>query len=494
MPGDITLKVVQQDGTVIETLDSAEFSSVTWELNGPGSCDFTLHNYDPDALDVDLIATEIQVWRDGSIIWWGVPVRAEASPGRVRISCRGLLWYFQRRFIGRADRTNVLSNPEFEASPDLDDWTNVGTATATADTAQRILGTKALKLVSGTAQLDNYRQQTVTVTGTEIGTLYTLVGWYRVQDSGWLGEALGKRGMTISRVVGGNIQESSVFEVDGASPRDVWQRGEVTIWVPPNATEDLNIRLYSPGGTIWWDALSLTAMESLFVGDPADQTAIAEAIVEHLQDPAFDKSDLNIATSCPASGVNRYRVYQHADHHNGLRSLEEFPLLDDGFDFDIAITNTTRTFTTYYPRKGGTPTALDFDHTDLSDWTLRFDGEDACSSITVLGDGDGPDREEGAAIDTSVFGGVILEDVIQAPPGAAIDSLDERATEALRLRKVAQVLTVTVPAEGYVGVVAVGDKGTPTLAQGFSTVSGDWRLVRMTLDNRDALTMELNPA
>lgn len=490
---DYTIKVVDQAGTVIETLDNAAFEEATWELNGIGSMDFTLHNYDPEATDVELIATEVQLWRDGSFLDWFVPVRAEATPGRVTVSCRGLLWYFSRRFIGRADRTNLLSNPSFETGT-LDDWTETGTSTATADTGQHILGAKAAKLVSSSARLDNYLEQTVTVTGTEIGTLYTLVGWYRVTSTGWLGEAINKRGMTISRVVSGAIQLSSVHEIDGETPRDTWLRGEVTIWVPPNATEDLEVRLYSPGGTIHWDALSLTAMESLFPGDNVDQATIAEQIVVHLQDPTYDKSDLNIATDCAATGVVRTRAYQHADHHNGLRALEEFTLLEDGFDYAVVSTSTTRTFATFYPSKGGTPAALDFDHADLADWTLRFDGEDACSSITVLGDGDGPDREEGAAIDDTVFGGVILEDVIQAPPGTAIDSLDERATEALRLRKVAQILTVTVPADGYIGTVVVGDKGTPTLAQGFSTISGDWRVARMTVTAADALTMELNPA
>jgi len=42
--------------------------------------------------------------------------------------------------------------------------------------------------------------------------------------------------------------------------------------------------------------------------------------------------------------------------------------------------------------------------------------------------------------------------------------------------------------------VVVGDKGTPVLSEGFSVVSGDWRVVRMTLDASDALSIELNPA
>lgn len=516
---DYTLKVVTTTGSVTQSLTaSAAFVQATWELNGIGSMDFDVHNYDSQYVKSYILGKEIQLFRDGTLIGWFVAVRAEATPALVRVSCRGLLWYFGRRFIGRADRTNILDNPSFETGT-LDDWTETGTSTATADTAQRILGTKAAKLVSGTAQLDNYLEQTVTVTGTEIGTLYTLVAWYRVTDSGWLGEAINKRGMTISRVVGGDIQLSSVHEIDGATPRDSWQRGEVTIWVPPNATEDLEVRLYSPGGTIHWDAVSLTAMESLSnYGE--DQTEIARQVVVHLQDAAYDKSDLNIATSTPATGVLRDRHYQHADHHNGLRTLQEFPALSDGFDFAIEVGTTGRTFHTYYPRKGGTPAALDFTTASLVGWTLRVDGEDACSSITILGDGDGPDREEGAALDLSVFGGLVLEDVVQAPPGAQIDSLDAIAAETLRLRKVAEVLTVTVPAAGFVAVTApttydgtgvydgtstydgtavgtgvvVGDTGTPTLAQGFSTISGDWRVVRMTLEASDALTMELNPA
>lgn len=489
------VKVVQNDGTVLETLNDIAFDQVTWELNGPGSMDFTVHNYDTTFTATDILTNEVQLWRNGTFLWWGVPVRAEATPTRVRVSCRGLLWYFSRRFIGDADRTNYLSNPEFNGN--LTSWTAQNT-TATAVTTQRILGTHSAQLVQATAQQDAYLHQTFSITGTAIGTLVVVVAWYRITSTGWLGEAINKRGLTVSRKTGSTIHESSVYEIDGASPRDAWQRAEVSVWVPPGTTNDIQVRLYSPGGTIHWDATSATIMESLSNYN-ADQTDIASQIVLHLQDTAYGKSDLAIATSTPASGVLRDRHYQHADHHSGMRALAEFTLLEDGFDFDVAVTSTTRTFTTYYPRKGGTPSQLDFTAARLSDWTLRIDGEAACSSITVLGDGDGPDREEGAAVDDTVFGGLILEDVIMAPPGAPIDSLDARAEEALRLRKKAQVLTVVVPAVDadnaitYIGNIAVGDVGTPTLAEGFSTVAGNWRLVRMTLDGSDALTLELNP-
>src|SRR3546814_18913545 len=65
-----------------------------------------------------------------------------------------------------------------------------------------------------------------------------------------------------------------------------------------------------PDGAVYWDRVSLTLEESTkFYG--VDQALVAKGLVEHLQDPAFDKSDVRIGTDCPLTGVLRARVYLH---------------------------------------------------------------------------------------------------------------------------------------------------------------------------------------
>lgn len=483
-------------GALVADLTHAVPTHSTSELNGWDSGSFTMHTRDPQATLVTPLASEVQFYRGSDLTFWGRPTRVSAGADRVRFDCRGIGWeLFERRFIGRADRTNLLVNPEFEDAT-LPPWTATNT-TASLDTAQRKLGTKSVKLVQSTALQDAYLGQTLNdYTATGVGSLLTVVAWFRIQNLGWVGEAVNKRGLTISRkhATTGAILYSGVFEIDGETPRDSWQRAEVTVWMPPNAVEDIEVRLYSPGGTIWWDATSLTLMESLS-NYATDQTEIARQIAVHLQDPAYGKSDLSIVTSTPASGILRDRHYQHADHHRGADVLGEFPELSDGFDFAVVTTPTTRTFTTFYPRRGTHRSALTITDQNVASFDWRLEGEAASSSITVLGEGDGPDREEGAATDSTLFGGLVLEDIVNAPTGSEIDALDTLATEALRVRKTSRVLTVTVPAAAGWFAVHPGDTLPSNFAWGFVAFTNDWRVITRSLDHQaDALTFEMNSA
>jgi hypothetical protein len=72
-------------------------------------------------------------------------------------------------------------------------------------------------------------------------------------------------------------------------------------------------------------------MESLAFQN-VDQALIAQG---HHRVPAghhLDKSDLGIATSCPATGIIRSDAIQYADHVQGYNPIAEFPDMDDGFD------------------------------------------------------------------------------------------------------------------------------------------------------------------
>lgn len=492
----MSVRLVDKFGALVADLTHAVPTHSTSELNGWDSGSFTMHTRDPQATLVKTLASEVQFYRGANLTFWGRPTRVGADADRVRFDCRGIGWeLFDRRFIGRADRTNLLGNPEFEDAV-LTPWAATNT-TASIDTTRRKLGTQSVKLVQSTALQDAYLSQTLdNYTATGVGSLLTVVAWFHIQNAGWVGEAVNKRGLTISRkhATTGAILYSGVFEIDGETPRGSWQRAEVTVWMPPNAVEDIEVRLYSPGGTIWWDATSLTLMESLS-NYATDQTEIARQIAVHLQDPAYSKSDINIATSTPASGVLRDRHYQHADHHRGADAIGEFAGLSDGFDYAVVVTPTTRTFTTFSPRRGTRHSALTITDQNVAGFNWSVDGEAACSSITVLGEGDGPDREEGAAVDSALFGGLVVEDIINAPAGSEIDALDPLAAEALRVRKASQVLTVTVSAASGWFAVHPGDTLPSNFAWGFVSFTNDWRVTSRSLDHvADVLTFEMNPA
>jgi hypothetical protein len=486
MAGVYTAKIVEQDGTVV-VADLADISigELQWTLNETGQTSVSFPKDSASAPSVDLLDRELQIFRDGTIVWWG-PMSmgsAEGSSADVQLSVPDLSWYFTKRQISDA-RPNALLNPDFDGA--LTNWTATG-PTATADTTRKILGTHAAKLVEATAGEDSYLEQSVAVTGTAVGTLYTLAGWVYIDDTAYDGPAFQSRGLFISGVESGDLRAFTTAEIDDATPRDQWVRLETTIWVPPSESWTLYVRLYAPKGDVWWDAITLTRMESLS-RYATDMGTIAGDIIDTVQASPWDS--LGITTSDATTGVLLDRHYQYADHLDVMQALGEF--VDMGLDWKMAITTTTRVFTTGYPlgidrigtvtlsmRSAADPTGL------LSDYRYTVDGAATSTRVVVLGEGDGPDREEGYAADTSSLGGLLLGEVVQARPGTPIDGLQAAAEERLAQSKaLVEVLEVTgLPGDStLISTVVVGDRVTVDIDDGWVQCSGAWRVVAKRLD------------
>ena len=497
---------VTKAGIVITTLstNAANVKSIEWELNGPGSATIEMATVDTSAV-VSVLAHEIQIWREGVCLFWGPVTRVDADAETVTFQCRGLLWYLDRRFFGQADRENLLANADFEVGS-LSSWTSSGPTSATGVTTHPLTGTKSAELVESPAGGDSFIYQNVVVTGTGVGTLLTLVGWFYLQDGGFLGGALDNRGLFVELEVASALYgEPSFTIIDTETPRNVWQRHETTIWVPPNLTVTVNVRLYAPGGTIYWDACQLVKMESLSFYD-TDQASILRHWVDYAQDNytfTHGKSDLLISATtatCPLTGVRRDEHQQFADHANIGQAIQGFGELDNGVDVSVEQNGSTRQFHTWYPSKGTDRSAtITISESMLADdaFGFRLDGEQASSSVIVLGEGDGPDREEGGATDTSLFGGTTFEAVIAAEPGTPLARLDAKANEWLRALKNPRSLTVTVhePSANLLGTVVEGDTVDVQIDHGFIVIAADYRVVaRRFRPGVEALTFEMNPA
>jgi hypothetical protein len=493
----VELKVVGHtgtSGTVHATLGAADIVRIAplgSVLNKAASMRFGLHNLNPKLAEVKAIEREVQVWRNGSLVagdGWLVPITPEATiDGETDVTefeCRGLQWHLDRRHIGDADRRDYLDGKgDFETVADFAAWTVSGT-TATRDNAHPANGDWAAKLVQASAGTDTYITRSVTITAPAVGAWMTVAAWFFAEVAGWVGEAAGRRGLMIARKVAGTIVEFDFAELNNGEPGEVPlgepQRRKVGIQIPPNATEDIEIRLYSPGGTIWWDAVVLVAMDSLSFPD-TDQATIGDAIVAHLQDAAYGKSDLLIGRDAPATGKKRTIHYQHAEHAPGGRALADFAELDDGYDSSIVIDPDSRTWTVHYPRKGTARPPLAWSEL-VRARLVSVEGDEAASSVVVQGDGDGPDREEGAAIDAAAFGGVTLEMVMSAEPGTTIDRLDSKAAEELRVRSSARRFDFTLGPGLRFGAMATGDTFAGPPAHGEVDPSGDWRAVSVDWD------------
>lgn len=533
--------VTNVDGVTYGELEHARLSPITYELNRPEQWSFQVLQNDPKAaLILDVPFREVQVWRGDQLLAWGPAVRPALSKDTLVVNCQGALWHLGRRHIGKADRTNWVTNGDFEnglAGWDL--FTNpvkifygepeaqTQLPSATIVSFPTVTGSRALALenyVNGAdAGIGQQFEFTVDAAFSPDGDTFTLKAYALLEaqldgNAAWAGWGLYMERFSTTEptphpailavLPGAKLSlEQSVVLLDEDFPVGKWTRLETEFTLPPKAgeAETVYVRLFAPAGvTVYWDAVSLTLQEKLaFYG--VDQATIAQGIVEHLQDAAYDKSDVNIATSCPATGVLRNRVYIHSEHPNGFGALEEFPRLDTGFDYAVNYTPTTRTFTTYYPRRGvlksqfalslGTPAAPG----NIADFTWWFDGETASSSVIVLGTGDGSDREEGFAVDTSAFeGGLTLEQVYVSPPETQIDSLDNMAAERLTVAKNPVGLEIrTVPGQFWsadpVGLLWPGDYVPVTIQRHSLNIAAvTYRVVRLTINPDDTLDLTLN--
>lgn len=476
----------------------AAVQEIEWVKNEPGHCVFEYPTLHPKARTIQALTREVQVWRNGSLLWWGIPVRPDANADRVRWRARDLLWLFDHLYVGRPNRTDYLLNGSFES--DLANWTTVNT-TPTIVTDHVVRGTKAVRLEQLTAQQDAYLQQVVRVTGSGVGTVWTLAGHYYIPPETWEGEAFDARGLTLSRRdLAGNIVESTVFEITGDPQfRALPQRAEITISTPANVTEDLLIRPYSPAQHIYWDALSLTIYESISSvssGYPnydwtSDMSTMLEKLVQHAQDTAYLKKNLNIGTDCPASGKRVERHYQHSEHANIGDAMRDYPR-EGGPDYWIDYTPTTRTFRCRAVRGTHRPEAHRYLVWDAvrgravsnmaEEFSWAFEGEQAVSSSTVLGPGDGPDREEGGYNNAALFGDITMEHVRQAPPEASLNSLDPLAAEEVARFGNPELLTISFRQPELIGVLMPGDTLPVLIDYGFVPVDGTYRVVRLRLN------------
>jgi hypothetical protein len=511
MAGAYQVFVVDIDGTVITgsgddgELRNARLARVSWELNGPGAADVSLTTTDPDA-DLLLPGREVQIWRDGEIIWWGPIVRPQIGVRDATWQCSGLLWYFGRRFMGKADRVNLLTNGDFESGET--GWT-FNSVTHSADTAHVVDGTHSLKLAGTVTEGENWASQTYTHTTpySPGGDFLTLNASVWIDNTGtYVAPAIFRRGLYAEHRDGAGVLIATTDDADSEQGiiDDDTSRGE---WVPftvgvanVKAGDTVEVRLYAPHGTVWWDLATLTLMESLSWPTTAtDAATIIGGIVDYAQDRgAFThgKSDLNIGHSTPTTGVKMARTYQFVEHRNIGDALQEFTR-SGVCDMEVVITDTTRTFTTSTPTKGTYKPDLAFTFdTTVADFTWSFDGETAANVVVVLGPGNDPSRPEGGATDPSVFGGLTVEAVETAGDDITTGHLDDRAAELLRARRRPEILEVTTyPHSAHIGGLVTGDTVPVTISHGDIDISGDWRVVDVALNPAtDQATFTLNPA
>ena len=499
-----TAKVVEVDATatVVRTLVNCNISTVPIDPMNPRGAEhatITIPKHETGGAvgqyaDIEL-GREIQIWEDATLRFWGVPMtrRGASGQGEITIDVYDLGWYFTKSNIDAPVR-NLLTNGDMEAG--TGSWTGTSVTVASETTVVR-RGTKALRLTGASTFGEQYVEQSVVVTGTAVGTELTASAYFYIDS--FTGPALRSRGLYLESLDTGVVEtyndHEGVIDADTALALDEWQRVEATIWVPPLATRTIKVRLYAPNGQVVWDEVGLFKPTSLAIapGSPEDIAETANRIVSFIQDSTYGKSTKRItqATSV-TSGIEFTfpKAYLYEDHTPADVALGEIQAL--GVDMNIAIDADTKQFTTHHPSKGSDLTGsitLSLT-TNVASYTYEENHDEVETEVTILGDGDGPDREEGYAEDTSDVGGMVLQGVTPAPPGATIDKLDALAEARLALKK-KPVKTLKVVTKGPLAVTT-GDRVDVGITEGVIAISGTWRIVSGSYLTRSEGAMELN--
>lgn len=478
-PGIAFAPVVLADATVIDFRRE--------KLPGLGRARFALPIFSADALWLDpdsMLNREIQIFRDGRCVWWGIPVQGEADLGHVVFTCVGLLWWLARLYFGPVVNNYLDPNADFENL--LHGWTAVG-VTASTSTYWSAKGNYSAWLVQATAGTDTYlRRRWTTTTGSD-PVFFALKALLHIPPTGWVGPALDQRGlyMEVQSSPGGPLVPGTtgVFEpITNSTERgaDKPIRLETGIFVPATITATVEVRLYAPGCTegVYWDATAMTTEES--VGSDLNGD-FASVIVQRILAYAESKAPMgwDVVVEPGTTPVLR-RHHQFFDNGPIFEGLMEYVRMG-ALEFDITWDpyGSNRTFRVWPYRRGEEkPTVLTIEAGVGSRMTWGVDCADVVTAPRWIGQGTDSRKEVGRAVDLSVVGR-LLESVESAPPESPIDSLDARAQQTLAERRRPQRRPyLPIKAEAvFADDVAVGDTLRPSIDYGWIQEPGNLRRV-----------------
>lgn len=522
-------------GTDYGHFAAAKLTRIMWTLDGPALAEFDIPIDDPLLSELPLPNVsitpprEIQIYRNGHLLFWGPVVSRRCSHSeRVwHYTAYDPLWYLMHRNMGEAERRNYLSPSSFDSG--MDGFSAAGAVSSTIDNVRYLIGGGSLHLTCASSG-ENFRRKLVTVTSGSLGLALFLTAWVYVDA--FTAPAYARRGAFLGRVGASGPGAYGFSTVDETTSLGTWIRMSCHVNMPPNRTETIDARLYCPDGEVHWDGVTLTVQESLgFVvenspgGTGWDQTLIAQMTCDYLSGALpvgspYTKSNVQIHTAGDPSGITKERVYPFTDHQPGYEggvgsgALDEWTRAEQGFDYRVDYDSTTlRTFRTYYPFVGVTwsePFAYINDGTTANWCIVGYDFletiEGSATDVAEISSfGDDSGREEGAFFDDAALGGLTLELVEAAPTAAPLDLLDAVAKQrGVQLAKpiATPVLKMIEPKDPVseavlltlIGVLMPGDFIPVTLFDGSVLMFDVVRVTQVTLNAEDeSLSVAIAP-
>lgn len=100
---DIAIFRVDNTGKRFDELTDATLKDCSWVLNNFGTATINIDPLSPEAMGIKLNVSEIQIWFDGTLRWWGVPRRVSGGLEEISFHCEDLLSYFLYSFLTNRD-------------------------------------------------------------------------------------------------------------------------------------------------------------------------------------------------------------------------------------------------------------------------------------------------------------------------------------------------------------------------------------------------------
>lgn len=506
-------------GVPYAEIANAEIESVSVILNGWGELKWSLPVNDPQAYD-ELrpdyqTAREVQLWRNGVLIFWGVYVAADCDQDRVNFIAYGLLWYFSRRYFGPVVSNvlgNLLSNGDFEATPVSSGWTAIGPVAMSASTSRRRKGAQSVRLtatgVVGQECIIAQAEAVPTPARTRPLT-FTVSGWHYIESVTIphpINNAIG--------VGPGGSSAEGITRIEPDDPLGVWIFREHSYTVAAGAAPSLTAALYAPSaGVAYWDDVRLSYDQRTGGVEGEDWQTYFERIFSYGAGlngggtggspiwwgaPEL-KQSLNMTwtgSGLAAGSMRADRWWDHADEAMIWQAMQEIAARNV-LDFEVTwpANGRSRTMTVYPPRKGSTKLGLAIeDGRDIVSYRYTVDGRRRSNDVRVSGRGPGTVREVGQSAGLAAFFPPQLESVISPAFEIAGQQLIDLAdAEKSRLSLPVKVVTVTVAAGRFMGdpqpggtaeagaPLVVGDSIPVRLNNGWAREANTRRVIGMTL-------------
>lgn len=541
---EYSVVLVNQAGGQRTPLVRAQLLPVRLELNGWGEARWRMSVTDPQLVGEPVLADadsinpprEVQIWRNGRLFFWGIPVGAPSCDGdTVTFTAHGLLWYFAKRYFGPVysnTMPQMLGNGDFDADPlingtGIGGWAATG-AVATASTSRRKFGLRAISL-STSGSTDQYIAQAAQLPSPARSRplMVTASAWAYPQSVTTRSDH--ERGIFIYDM--SDVARYSWVPLNANVPMGQWTRLETELLLPAaNSAHQILMALYGfDAGVVLWDKARMTyqqrtgALEGQDWGDDYLRRvfnygagnsyggSVGPGGAVGAQDQWWGaqvlKSNLGMTFlgSPNAAGSLRADVFwDHEDHGQIYAAMLEV-VKRNLLDFEIVwnASGTVRQLQTFVPRKGALRSHMLVElGRDISGLGYTVDGRRTANDVRVIGRNTGNTKEVGQAGGPTPYtlGHLQLEAVQAAPDEVEGEGLTARALwQERQLRRAVPMPTIRVPAGPYLdpnqrgGPLVPGDTLPVRVVNGWLSDVLPRRVMEMTLlPDTDELDLVVN--